>query len=543
MVSNALDWTQGKFARLPKVLGRVRESAARTVGPLSRRLRKTEAGQPTRSLFRKYAALLVALVGSSLIISAAIEMYYSYWQNREALSAVQREKALGAAAVIEQFVKEIENQVGWAAGFLPAGGGIEQRRFDFLRLLRQAQAITEVSYLDPEGHEQIKVSRLAMDVAASGADMSQEPKFTRARANKRYLSQVYFRKESEPYLTLAMAGAGRSAGVTVAEVNLKFIWDVISRIHVGKAGAAYVVDERGLLIAHPDIGVVLRKTDLSRLPHVALALNKLRDSAVTVPAISHDRTGREVLTAFAPVGTLAWLVFGGRPLTGALQPVQAALGRSAFVLAAALLFAALVGVWLARRLVVPIRALATGAARIGGGDLDHRIDIRSGDEVQRLADSFNDMGGRLKESYATLEHKVADRTRELSEALSQLRALIDVSQAINSTLELQALLEAILAHACGLADAVGGAIYTFEESSEEFNLAATYGMSQELIAAVRKAHRRLHDDGPLSQCVLKRSAIEVTDLASKSDYQMRDALIRADVRALLAVPLLREDAI
>ena len=71
------------------------------------------------------------------------------------------------------------------------------------------------------------------------------------RANKRYLSPVYFRKESEPYLTLAIAGTGRSAGVTVAEVNLKFIWDVISRIHVGKAGAAYVVDERGLLIAHP----------------------------------------------------------------------------------------------------------------------------------------------------------------------------------------------------------------------------------------------------------------------------------------------------
>ena len=80
------------------------------------------------------------------------------------------------------------------------------------------------------------------------------------------MSPVYFRKESEPYLTMAIAGAGRSGGVTVAEVNLKFIWDVVSRIQVGKAGAAYVVDERGLLIAHPDIGVVLRKTDLSRLP-------------------------------------------------------------------------------------------------------------------------------------------------------------------------------------------------------------------------------------------------------------------------------------
>src|SRR5262245_64672661 len=73
---------------------------------------------------------------SDLIISAAIEMYYSYWQNREALSAVQREKALGAAAVIEQFVKEIENQVGWAAGFLPAGGGRSEEHTSELQSLR-----------------------------------------------------------------------------------------------------------------------------------------------------------------------------------------------------------------------------------------------------------------------------------------------------------------------------------------------------------------------------------------------------------------------
>ena len=272
-------------------------------------------------LFRKYATLLVALVGGSLIINATIEMYYSYGENRHALIAIQREKAQGAAAVIEQFVKEIEGQVGWATGFLPAGSGLEQRRFDFLRLLRQAPAITEVSYLDSDGREQIRVSRLAMDTLASGADMSQEPKFVEAKAKKRYLSPVYFRKESEPYLTLSITGAGRSAGVTVAEVNLKFIWDVISRMQVGKAGLAYVVDERGLLIAHPDIGMVLRKTDLSQLPHVALALKKLRDASLDVPAISRNHAGHEVLTAYASIGSLNWLVFVDLPLIEALQPI------------------------------------------------------------------------------------------------------------------------------------------------------------------------------------------------------------------------------
>ena len=250
-----------------------------------------------------------------------------------------------------------------------------------------------------------------------------------------------------------------------------------------------------------------------------------------------------MLTASAPIGTLGWLVFVDLPLSEALQPVYAALERTAIVLAGGLLFAALAGIWLARRMVVPIRALATGAARIGGGDLDHRIEVSSGDEVQTLADSFNEMGARLKESYATLEHKVADRTRELSEALDQLRALIGVSQAINSTFELQALLEAILAHACRLADAGGGAIYTFDEATEEFTLAATHGMSAELIETIRGAHRHLRDDSPVGQSALKRSAIEISDLATETGYEMRDALLKADVRALLAVPLLREDRI
>src|SRR5204862_242230 len=88
---------------------------------------------------------------------------------------------------------------------------------------------------------------------------------------------VTFRKESEPYMKIAIAGSGKSAGVTVAEVNLKFIWDVVSKIKIGKAGHAFVLDREGVLIAHPDISLVLQKTTFAGLDQVNAGLERKVD--------------------------------------------------------------------------------------------------------------------------------------------------------------------------------------------------------------------------------------------------------------------------
>ena len=467
-------------------------------------------------LFRKYAALLVALVGGALIVNAAIEMYYSYRESREGLVAVQREKATAAATVIEQFVRELERQVGWVTAIPPGAITLDQRRFDLHRLLRHAQAITEIVYVDAEGREQIAVSRLAMDRLRSGIDLSQDPKLVAAKAKGRYVSQVYFRKESEPYLTMSLVGSGRNSGITIVEVNLRFIWDVISRINIGKAGLAYAVDNRGLLIAHPDIGLVLRKTDLSGLPHVAAALRALEAPGMEVPAVSHDRSGRHVLTSFSPVGSLGWLVFVELPLSEALQPVYDSLVRAAIVAALALLAAIAAGIWLAYRMVVPIRALAAGAARIGGGDLDHRLKVHSGDEVQTLAEGFNEMGARLKESYATLELKVSDRTRELSDALDQVeqksRQLAVAGQhksqfLANMSHELRTPLNAILGYAELLEDGLYGELPA---------------KAKDVLARVQKNGKHLLG---LINAVLDLSKIESGQLVlSIDEYSMKDII-------------------
>ena len=230
-------------------------------------------------LFRKYLFLFVGLVSGALLINAVIEVAFAYRENQIMLARLQSEKADAAAQRIAQFVGEIERQVGWTTQGQWAAGSVDQRRFDYVRLLRQVPAITELRQLDAAGKEQLKVSRLAMDVVASGTDFSHDVLFTNALANKISFSQVHFRNESEPYLTIAIAGSGRNPGVTVAEVNLKLIWDVIRGLQIGRTGYAYVVDRQGRLIAHPDISLVLRNTSFATLPQVAAALREMGGAA------------------------------------------------------------------------------------------------------------------------------------------------------------------------------------------------------------------------------------------------------------------------
>jgi signal transduction histidine kinase/CheY-like chemotaxis protein len=396
-------------------------------------LRNRLTVRPT--LFWKYVVLFTLVTSAALVIDGLVDIWFTFRDHRAALFRIQKEQAISAASKITEFIREIEAQLGWTTHLSWATTPIDQRALDARRLLRQVPAIAELALLDGEGQERLRISRQAMDEIGSNADFSNEAKFKEALVNKVYYGPVYFRRGTEPFMTLAMAGARRDAGVSVAEVNLTHIWDVVNQIRVGRGGRAYVVDAQGRLIAHPEISLVLRYTDFSQLSQVKSARAQ-RDARGSEEAqIARDHRSERVLAAHATAAPLNWLVLVELPEHEANAPLNTALLRIVIVLAAGLGMALLAALLLARLMVVPVRALAAGAARIGAGQLDHRIRITSGDELEALGDQLNDMAAKLQSSYATLERKVEERTRQLQEAnLSKSRFLAAASHDLRQPL-------------------------------------------------------------------------------------------------------------
>ena len=503
---------------------------------MSARPRAPERGR----LFRKYFLLILGLVCGALLLSGSIGLYFSYQENKLALLSLQREKAVGAAARIEQFIRQIEQQLAFAALPQLGAAGVEQRRIEFLKLLRLVPAVTDIAWIDASGREQLAVSRLAMDVAGADKDRSRDPAFLNARPGQTWFSPVHFRKETEPYLSIAVRAGGTAGALTVAEVNLKFIWEVVSRIKIGRTGKAYVVDGTGQLVADPDIGLVLRKTDLSQLPQVSQALREGAEESAAM--VAQSRGGDSVLTAYAAIDPLRWKVFVEQPTAEVFEALSATLYRTVALIVAGLLISALAAMWLARSMVRPIRTLQEGAARIGEGKLEQKIEVRTGDELEALADQFNQMTAQLRESYAGLEQKVERRTAELEETVRYQQATAGILGIIASSVsDTKPVFDAI---ARAAAEVIQNArLQLFLVEGELLHHVGGTGLSEEQRENLRKLY-----PAPIAQtsyagkAIMEKRIIHVADVMRDAERtELTQAIHNATgLRAILVVPLIRE---
>lgn len=370
-------------------------------------------------LFRKYAVYLTGLLSIALVASGLVGIYFSYRDTRVLVDELEREKARAAAIRIEQFIRTAESQL---RGALPFGRDSDTptddpQYLELLKLLQLAPAVADAAWINANGRERVRVSRVARDIVSSNIDRSGEPGFRSARANKVWYGPVYFRRGTEPYLSAAVAGNQPEAGVIIAEINLKFVLDVVSAIRSGKAGHAYVIDARGRLISHPNMSLVLKVSDLSDLPQVNAAITQsMHGNSLRQTIIAKDVSGAWTLTAYAPIGVLDWNILVEQPLAEAFAPLLGSVARSGLVILLGIALAVAASLVLARQMVAPIRTLEAGVERFAAGRLDELVMVETRDELQGLADQFNRMARQLQDFHIDLERKIEERTHQLAQA-------------------------------------------------------------------------------------------------------------------------------
>jgi class 3 adenylate cyclase/HAMP domain-containing protein len=482
-------------------------------------------------LFAKYVIALVGLVVFVLAVNGAMETWISYRATKSTLTDAMSEKAEATARRIEQSILELERQISWvtrASAVTP-----EQHRADYAQLLNQVPAVNQLTLLDGRGREQLRLSRVTISVS-SGVDFSRDIRFTETVTKGASFAPAYFR-DGRPFMSIAVSHSGYNAGVTVAEIDLRFLSDSLGDAQVGKVGFAYVVDPRGWVLATSTKGPEVA-TDLSKLPQVA-ALTKPDGQAL---ASGTDADGHSVLTAANAVPKLGWFVFFEQPTAQALAPIRDQLVRVALLIALGLVVAILAGTLLARRMLIPITALSTGARRLGAGDFSHRIDVHTADELEELAKQFNSMAGQLHETYSGLESKVQERTRDLAQSINELKVLEEVGRAVASSLDLNAVLPTVAARALEITHADAVLIYGYDAGTRQFNLAEAIGIDK----TAEGHHLAIDaDTSALGHAATKGEPIAIPDLSQAADHLLRDLAMAAGFHSVLVVPLVDQKGI
>src|SRR5260221_825020 len=476
-------------------------------------------------LVGKYVISLGGLGVFVLAVNGAIETWISYRATRTTLIDGMSEKAEATARRIEQSIADLERQISWVTRAYSQK--LEQHHADYAQLLNQVPAVSQLSLLGGDGRELLRQSRTS-SVVGSQVDFSRDVRFTETVTRGVNFAPAYF-QGSNPSMSIAVAHSGFNAGATVADFDLRFLSDFLGEAQVGKVGYGYVVDQRGQVLATSSNGPDIAK-DLSTLPQVAALLTP--DSQPL--AAGSDGDGHAVLTAASAVPKLGWYVLFEQPTAQALTPIRDQLVRVALLIGLGLMVAILARTLLARRMLIPITALRAGARRLGAGEFSHRIDVRTSDELEELADQFNSMAGQLQETYSDLEAKVERRTRALAQSINELKVLEEVGRAVACSLDLNAVLPTVAARALEITHADAVLIYGYDAAKRQFNLAEAIGIDR----AADGAHLAIDEAGSvLGQAASQGEPVAIPDLTNAKDHILRDVAVAAGFHSVLVVPL------
>lgn len=499
-------------------------------------IKRPQTGQ---SLTVTLAIAFFALSGVVLLISSGLQLFFNIQTQQETMANRQQLIAQEAAQRVSSFIQEKFGVLNAAVRLAdPATASPKAQSQILYGLLGLQPAFRQLVLLNAQDQVLAKSSRLSQGASEEFTDRLKGDVLAQIHQLQRYIGPVYIDPvTSEPLVIIVVPAAnvlGDFQGTLVAEVNLKFMWDVVNQVKVQETGYAYVVDRQGNLIAFSDTDRVLKGENVSRLQAVNEFIQNPASARKTGVSMYQGITAATVVGTYVPLETPDWAVVTESPWQEAYQVVIWQAVWSVGITLVMAVLAGLLGVFLARRLAVPLVNLTQTATRIAGGEMDLQAEAGGPQEVVSLAAAFNSMTAQLRELIGSLEQRVADRTRRLG-------IVATLGEHLNAILDPGDLLREVVNQVNKNFNYYHTHIYLLNPSTETLLVAAGTGRAGQEMTANGHSISLNTTKSLVARAARSGKVVTVANVREAEDWLPNPLL--PNTCAEMAVPIIQEDKV